>query len=238
MQRSKPSASAEGDRPNRLARPAPVQKRAKERVERILIAVRTIIIRDGFAALTVPTICSEANVAVGSFYQYFPNKEAIAVAFYENYLTRIRASLTDFQQTRLGLGWREYFLELLKHFEREELRDPCIFELTSALRMAPELEEAEARNAEYVCKFFVTQLKRLGAIHDEDKLQRLSRVLYEVHSAFWTFREDLGPKFEQEAAHWESLAVLSLVGTAFNTEDPRPIQEPKPRSRSASHPKN
>ena len=237
MQRRKTSATEQGDWDVRLGRAAPVQRRAKERVERILMAVRAILIRDGFAALTVPTICSEANVAVGSFYQYFPNKEAIAIAFYENYLNRIRASLAKFQHTHLELGWREYFLELLQHFEHEELRDQCVFELTRALRMAPELEEAEARNAEFVSEFFVTQLKRLGSPLEEDKLRRLSRVIYEVHNAFWTFREDAGPQFEHEAAHWESIACLSLIGTAFNDKTPLTTQLPKPKSRGSSRSK-
>lgn len=46
-------------------------------VEAILGATRRILSRDGYEALTSNAIAQEAGVSIGSFYQYFPNHDAV-----------------------------------------------------------------------------------------------------------------------------------------------------------------
>lgn len=60
-------------------RKTPVQRRAVETRERILAAAARIFSRHGYAAGTTNRIAAEADMSVGSLYQYFPNKDAILV---------------------------------------------------------------------------------------------------------------------------------------------------------------
>lgn len=65
-------------------RKGPQQKRAKLTVDSIMSAALELIGRDGFHTLTTTRIAERAGVGVGSLYEYFPNREAILLALYED----------------------------------------------------------------------------------------------------------------------------------------------------------
>lgn len=60
-------------------RKQPRQNRSTATVEAILEAAIRILRDDGWAELTTTRVAELAGVSVGSLYQYFPNREAIAV---------------------------------------------------------------------------------------------------------------------------------------------------------------
>src|SRR5262245_21790233 len=60
------------------ARKEAVQARAQSTVEAILGATAQVLEGIGFDAATTNRIAERAGVSIGSLYQYFPNKEAIA----------------------------------------------------------------------------------------------------------------------------------------------------------------
>jgi AcrR family transcriptional regulator len=62
---------------DRSPRRQPKQKRGKERVEKILLAAATVFTEVGYAAATTQQIAERANAAIGSIYQFFPDKLAI-----------------------------------------------------------------------------------------------------------------------------------------------------------------
>ncbi len=55
----------------------PRQKRGQQRVEKILVAAAEVFAEAGFAAATIQQIADRADTAVGSIYQFFPDKLAI-----------------------------------------------------------------------------------------------------------------------------------------------------------------
>jgi len=56
------------------------ERRRSRRRQRLIDAAREIIARKGLAGLTVQDVTEEADMAVGSFYTYFPNKDALIEA--------------------------------------------------------------------------------------------------------------------------------------------------------------
>lgn len=60
-------------------RKKPTQSRSTVTVDAIVEATIRILRRDGWAACTTTRIATLAGVSVGSLYQYFPNRNAIAV---------------------------------------------------------------------------------------------------------------------------------------------------------------
>lgn len=88
--------TAVGEAPAR--RRVPRQARSRERVGRILAAAQGLLIAHGPEALNTNRIAKEAGVAVGSVYEYFPDKHAIALALLdslsEQETTRIMARFT------------------------------------------------------------------------------------------------------------------------------------------------
>ncbi|MEO1266517.1 MAG: helix-turn-helix domain-containing protein [Myxococcota bacterium] len=67
--------------PNPRRRPR--QKRSREKVARILDTARRLLEEEGPAAFNTNRIAKEAGIGVGSLYEYFPNKAAIALRLRE-----------------------------------------------------------------------------------------------------------------------------------------------------------
>lgn len=65
---------------------APQQARSQQRVELILEAAKQLILEKGCARLKMTDIAVQADITVGSIYQYFPNKNAIIAGLGEHYL--------------------------------------------------------------------------------------------------------------------------------------------------------
>jgi AcrR family transcriptional regulator len=64
----------------------PQQKRGQQRVEKILVAAAEVFAEAGFAAATIQQIADRANTAVGSIYQFFPDKLAIFHDLFQEHL--------------------------------------------------------------------------------------------------------------------------------------------------------
>ena len=69
-------------------RKKPVQKRSQETVDVILTAATHILGSLGFDSATTNRIAEKAGISIGSLYQYFPNKEALAGALIDKYVRR------------------------------------------------------------------------------------------------------------------------------------------------------
>jgi AcrR family transcriptional regulator len=69
----------------------PKQQRGKQRVEKILDAAAEVFAEVGYEAATTHAIAARANTAVGSLYQFFPDKAAIFRALEIRHVERVRA---------------------------------------------------------------------------------------------------------------------------------------------------
>lgn len=67
-------------------RKQPQQSRSRATVEKILAAGTQVLVEEGLAA-TTDRIASRAGVSVGSLYQYFPNKGALALELARRHMT-------------------------------------------------------------------------------------------------------------------------------------------------------
>lgn len=73
----------------------PRQSRGQRRVDLLLDAAATVIVRQGVQGATAEAIALEARTAKGSFYQFFPNRDAVLAALalrYSDELRRIHES--------------------------------------------------------------------------------------------------------------------------------------------------
>jgi AcrR family transcriptional regulator len=68
-----------------IMRRQPKQARSQERVHHILDVAEQLFIELGYEQVTTRAIATRAGVAVGSLYQFFPDKEAIARALADRY---------------------------------------------------------------------------------------------------------------------------------------------------------
>lgn len=74
-------------------RKAPRQQRSRVTVDAIVEAATRVLARRGWARFTTNEIAAVAGVSVGSLYQYFPDKLAIAEAIRQRHLDEVLAAL-------------------------------------------------------------------------------------------------------------------------------------------------
>lgn len=74
-------------------RKTPRQERSLRTVQRILDATARIFHEQGYAGATTNDIADEANLSIGSLYQYFPNKDAVLVALTKRHIESTTAGL-------------------------------------------------------------------------------------------------------------------------------------------------
>lgn len=89
-------------------RKAPRQQRSRATVDVIVEAAARVLGRRGWARFTTNEIAAVAGVSVGSLYQYFPNKLAIAEAIRQRHLDEVLRVLSaaDEQSEPLALEQR------------------------------------------------------------------------------------------------------------------------------------
>ena len=75
-------------------RRVPQQDRGERRVAEVLEAAAAVIAAQGYEAATMTEIAERAGASIGALYQYFPNKDAIALALRRQYGDEMAAQWT------------------------------------------------------------------------------------------------------------------------------------------------
>lgn len=71
----------------------PKRARGKERVARLQQAATVVFAEKGYEAATMTEIAARAGAPIGSLYQFFPDKEALAETLVQNYFALLAADL-------------------------------------------------------------------------------------------------------------------------------------------------
>lgn len=73
----------------------PKQARSRALIEAVLEAAARVLVREGLPGFTTNRVAEVAGVSVGSLYQYFPNKQALLAALFDQHRQDILAILDD-----------------------------------------------------------------------------------------------------------------------------------------------
>lgn len=85
----------------------PTQPRAKFTVQAIYDAFIRIWQREGWAGVTTRAVALETGIAVGTLYDYFPNKEALLSGYVRHCLDSLLANLAKEATLSSGLSWQQ-----------------------------------------------------------------------------------------------------------------------------------
>jgi AcrR family transcriptional regulator len=83
---------------------APKRARGVQRVAELLEAGAALFAEKGYDATTMTQIAQRAGASIGSLYQFFPSKEALAEALFGRYVERMAALLEDLGKRAPGLS--------------------------------------------------------------------------------------------------------------------------------------
>jgi len=80
----------------------PKRERGKQRVAALIDAGAELFAEKGYEATTMTEIASRAGAAIGSLYQFFPSKEALAEALFNRFAERAAASFARVEELAPG----------------------------------------------------------------------------------------------------------------------------------------
>jgi len=190
----------------------PTQDRAKERVQRILVATSELLCESGVSAVTTARVAERAGVPVGSVYQYFPNKKAIFVALFDEYLQGVRDALEAMERDGpYEEGWRAFTVYALAGVKKAESPDVVEVALRVACRAFPDLSTYEDEHVALVVESMVRIFKRLGSRWPRPKLRRLMHYAYLMNEASLRYRFEHKPPV-RENLEWDQKTALAIYG--------------------------
>jgi AcrR family transcriptional regulator len=81
---------------------APKRERGKQRVVALLDAGAALFAEKGYDGTTMTAIAERSGAAIGSLYQFFPSKEALAEALFDRFADRAAASFARVEDRAPG----------------------------------------------------------------------------------------------------------------------------------------
>src|SRR2546425_11230570 len=100
------------------------QRRSAEIRERLFRAALQLFAQKGFLETTVADITESADVGKGTFFNYFPSKDHILVAFGEMQLLKLEAAIENARRTHMAMP--AFLRSLGSRMTEEPTRNPAI----------------------------------------------------------------------------------------------------------------
>jgi AcrR family transcriptional regulator len=195
-------------------------------VEQILIAAAQVFETHGYAAGTTNRIAERAGVSVGTLYQYFPSKEAVAVALLEAHIAETTRKLHEWVGHMVAKrhGLRDALTDYVRgimsvHEDRPRLQHMLLEETPLPERLHELLLRSEREAVEAM-----TGLLKLFPNVRRDHLERSGYfVIHTVESLTHQFaaHPDNRPIASKEFVQ-ELVTMLEAYLTCSESEEARP----------------
>jgi AcrR family transcriptional regulator len=117
------------------------ERRSAEIRERLFRSALDLFAKNGFAETTVEDITNAADVGKGTFFNYFPSKDHILLAFGEMQLAKLETAIEEARHTKEPM--RKFLRALPERMTQEPTRHPGIIRvLLQAFLAASPVREA------------------------------------------------------------------------------------------------
>lgn len=188
----------------------PVQKRGRERVEKILAAAREIITESGSDSLKMSDIVERTGVSFGSLYQYFPDKAAVIRRLAEHYNMLGRDCVTnELREVESFAALDRALVRIVDGYFQMYRESPVMCDIWHATQADKQLAAMEAEDGEWHSQTLLAYLKGLSK-RPEDALLRASRLTMQMLAGAVRFAITLP---EGEAEKTLAMYKRSLAGS-------------------------
>lgn len=170
----------------------PVQGRSLAKVQRMLDACAELVDEVGYEELTTTLVASRAGVAIGSVYQFFPDKRAIVQALtlrnLEAYLERLYRRIADGAMA----NWWDTVDAAIDEYIWMHRHSPGFRALHFGDVVDMHLLDDERNNNDVIVDELARMLTSQFSIPDDEKLRFSLGVAVEMADALikWAFRRD------------------------------------------------
>jgi AcrR family transcriptional regulator len=146
----KPAASAPGRR----------QRRSAEIRERLFRAALSLFAEKGFAETTVEDITNAADVGKGTFFNHFPSKDHILLAFGEMQLGKLEGAIEQARQTNAPMP--DFLRGLGVRMTQEPARNPALIRVLLQAYLSTTPVRAAMLDLQKRVHTLQTQMMQLG----------------------------------------------------------------------------
>jgi AcrR family transcriptional regulator len=191
----------------------PQRQRGHERVASLLDAAAACFVEKGYDATTMTAIAARAGAAIGSLYQFFPTKEALAHALMGSYaealqrrLRKLAASSIEWNSDQLGAQ----LVRLLVAFRR---RHPAFVVLAESAASLPAVHSMAIR--QHLREELQALLARRAPDRDPADLRASAVVVLQLMKAAVALNAEPGLAGRQQALDQLQLALQLYLRTMF-----------------------
>ncbi len=117
----------------------PKQARAQQRVNRVLDAAEELFVEVGYQAASTNQIAARAGASIGSLYEFFPNKKALAQALADRYVTELGDLIDERVVNDPGQTGEQLVDQIVTSLDVFWRRHPAVVPLLRGALGAPEL---------------------------------------------------------------------------------------------------
>ena len=172
----------------------------------------------GIENVTALNVAEEAGIAVASFYQYFPNKNAAIYSLYQRWLSVVVERMDHLEASHyLKAPWPDFFLELSKHLlETPIYSRKADRELHRAMEFIPDLRPLEAEHGRHVAERLAGFLTGYGCSWPQSRLLDFAYFLYKASNSLYSnvVIDDRGiPR--KRRLEWSHKTLVHLITECF-----------------------
>ncbi|NEQ54364.1 MAG: TetR/AcrR family transcriptional regulator [Leptolyngbya sp. SIO3F4] len=198
----------------------PVQARSQERVQRVLDVAEELFTNQGYAATTTKEIAAQAQIPIGSLYQFFPNKAAIVQALFVRYNDLLHQRLALFNDAELSKLPLSIFVDKLTDISINfYLEHPGYHKIyMEAQDLMSELDKIEKAVDAKLIRELVILLKQREAIQEEVNYEAIAYVLINAGGQVISMALGQEERFQQQLFTEIKRFSLSYLQSYFSSD--------------------
>lgn len=196
------------------------QRRTAETRERLFRSALDLFARKGFVETTVEDITEAADVGKGTFFNYFPSKDHILLAFGEMQLAKLEAAVAEARQG--GQTMPDFLRSLGVRMTQEPIRNPGIIRTLLQAYLSTTPVRAAMQDLQARVHALHTEIVRLGQERGEIRKDLPAPELAHVFRQtifgtllFWSLEGDATLHARIDSAFtvlWSGLAPRNVEG--------------------------
>jgi len=159
----------------------PQQARSRERVGRILTASTELIRKGGVTSLTMTAVARDADVAVGSLYQYFPTMSALVHRLFQDRLHDYHLMALELFEPVASL--RQYGAaarDLMQRLYVANRDDPLMQDVWGGAQADRSIRHIHLQDNDFYSELFGKAAERVGSTLSKKQLAVRARVVTEM----------------------------------------------------------
>ncbi|PMQ05737.1 HTH-type transcriptional repressor Bm3R1 [Dyella sp. AD56] len=144
---------------------APSRRRGHERVATLLAAASACFVEKGFDAATMTEIAARAEASIGSLYQFFPTKEALAEALLSEHANGLNERMERLVAQTPDWTTEELAARLIRTFVDYRKQHPAMVTLTEVAGALPSMlgRTIRQRMRDYLSQILAIHAPRIPA---------------------------------------------------------------------------